>query len=307
MVLTVSPLIQGQAYTLTVNDVRDTAPSANTIWPGSDVTFIADFAPAPVDKRLANLSTRQRLASGDNTTITGFIVKGTVPKRLMVRALGPSLASTGLSGLAMHPMIELHDSAGAIVSENEGWTDNYNRQEISDTGIAPTDENEPVILAKLPVGEAGSAYTVTLHGHDSDSGTALLELYDLDGGVGSTLLNLSTRGFVGTGDDVMIGGFIVAGTTAEKVLIRAIGPSLPLDGKLADPYLELHDSNGALLMSNDNWRSTQATEIDATTIAPADDKEAALLATLKPAAYTAIVRGSNETTGIAMVEAYALK
>jgi hypothetical protein len=135
----------------------------------------------------------------------------------------------------------------------------------------------------------------------------LVEVYDLDRAVDAKLANISTRGVVQTGDDVMIGGFILLGETTQRVIIRAIGPSLPVDGKLQDPFLELYDSNGTLLQSNDNWRSDQPVEIIATTIPPLDEAESAILRTLTPGAYTAIVRGMSDTTGVALVEVYALE
>lgn len=307
IVLAVSPLAEGQNYTLAVNDVRDTANSANTIWPGTTLRFSAAFAPAPVPARLANLSTRERVGAGDNTTITGFIVRGTMPKRVMLRALAPSLMSAGLTRVIDEPALELHDTSGAAIASNQGWESNYNRQEISDTGIAPPLGTESAILTKLVASPAGNAYTAMVRSNRNSDGTALLEMYDLDEGIGSSVLNLSSRGFVGTGDDVMIGGFIIAGAKAQTVLLRALGPSLPVSAALSDPIMELRDDNGSLLQLNNDWKTSQQSEIAATGIPPPHEAESAVVRTLLPGNYTAIVRGVNDTTGVALLEVYALQ
>jgi hypothetical protein len=150
------------------------------------------------------------------------------------------------------------------------------------------------------------AYTAVMRGAGDTTGVGLVEVYDLTASADSKLANISTRGLVQTGDDVMIGGFILVGSFPQKVLIRALGPSLPVEGKLSDPALELFDSNGTALAANNNWRSDQEAEINATTIPPPDELESAIVATLPPAAYTAVVRGTDEATGVAIVEVYAL-
>ena len=150
------------------------------------------------------------------------------------------------------------------------------------------------------------AYTAIVRGLNNTTGIALVEVYDLSAGVDSKLANISTRGFVQTGDNVMIGRLIIFSDTARNVIVRAIGPSLPVTGALADPLLELHNGDGDLINSNDNWRSEQEAEIIATTVPPTNDKESAIVATLDPGSYTAIVRGVNNTTGVALVEVYDL-
>ncbi len=145
-----------------------------------------------------------------------------------------------------------------------------------------------------------------MRGANNTTGVGLLEVYDLDSGIGPNLLNISTRGLVETNDKVMIGGVIVHGAQPQTVIARALGPSLEVMNTLADPTLELHDQNGALIASNDNWRSDQESEIEATTLAPTNDNESAIVATLTPAPYTAIVQGANATSGVALVEIYAL-
>jgi hypothetical protein len=142
---------------------------------------------------------------------------------------------------------------------------------------------------------------------NNTTGIGVAEIYDLDRVADSKLANISTRGFVQGGDNVMIGGFIVVGQNPQKVIIRAIGPSLPVDGKLADPTLDLVDSNGIVVRSNNNWKDSQRAEVEASTVPPTNDLESAIVETLQPAAYTAIVRGAGGTTGIALVEVYALQ
>ncbi|MEO5720887.1 MAG: hypothetical protein ABIR71_05375 [Chthoniobacterales bacterium] len=306
VILSVGALTPNQTYVLTTNEIRDTAPSANTIWPFSRFTFTAQLPPAPVAQRLANISARVSISGGENVAVGGFIVRGGPAKRLAVRALGPSLAARGIQGSLADPVLELYDSAGRVIATNDNWNDNANQQEIIDTGLAPAAATESVILLKLPSNETGVSYTVVLRSATGATGVGLLEIYDLDRGLGPELLNLSTRGVVQTGDNVMIGGLIIAGERSQKVIVRAIGPSLPLTGKLADPTLELVDGQGVTIVSNDNWRSTQESEIMASGVPPTDDREAAIVATLPPAPHTAIVRGKDGSIGVALVEVFAL-
>jgi predicted outer membrane repeat protein len=252
-----------------------------------------------IPRTLANISTRLLVQTGDNVLIGGFIVTGTHSKEVLLRAIGPSLP---LEGNLANPFLELHDSTGATIATNEDWQTNSNQQAIIDTGIPPSNPLESALLMTLNPG----AYTAIVTGANNETGIGLVEAYDLDRTTDSKLANISTRGFVQAGDNVMIGGFIVLGSKDQDVLIRAIGPSLPVNNALADPVLELHDSNGATLAVNDNWRDTQETEIAATGIPPTDAVESAILATLSPGAYTAIVRGAGDTTGIALVESYGL-
>jgi hypothetical protein len=310
VILTVSALTADQTYRLTTSGVEDTAPSANTIWPQSGFEFVARTAAIPTSPRLANVSSRLPAGQDDNVLVSGFIVRGGPAKRVLVRAAGPSLASSGIANALADPILELHDSAGVTIARNDNWADNANQQEIIDTGIAPASPAEAVILMKLPSSETGVAYTAVLRGADDTTGVGLIEIFDLDRGIGSHLLNVSTRGLVQTGDNVLIAGTIVAGPGSQKILVRAIGPSLSIPGKLSDPTLELRDANGGLIRANDNWRTGgQEAEILATTIPPASDLEAAIVheAGANDASYTAIVRGVNDTTGIAVVEVYALQ
>ena len=250
---------------------------------------------------LGNISTRLRVETGENALIGGFIVTGGGPKRLLLRGIGPSLPAAGHLD---NPTLDLFNAAGRIIASNDNWMDAPNRQAIIDTGIAPTHDLESAILLDLTPG----SYTTILRGAGNTAGIGLVEAYDLDLTAGSKLANISTRGSVGTGDNVLIGGFIVLGPDSQRVIVRAIGPSLPAGGTLADPALELRDGNGALLQSNDNWRSSQEAEIVATGIPPSNDLESAIVTTLpgNGAAFTAIVRGVNNATGVALVEVYAL-
>ena len=237
--------------------------------------------------------------TGDNVLIGGFIITGTDPKTVIVRAIGPSLP---VSGALADPILDLYNSSGQLIVSNDNWMDAPNRQAIIDSTVPPTNNLESAILMQLNPG----AYTSIVRGANNGTGVALVEAYDLSSGSNSNLANISTRGQVETGDNVMIGGFILLGTNAQNVLIRAIGPSLPVSGSLSDPILELYDANGILLASNDNWKDTQEAEITATGVPPTNDAESALVETLSPAAYTAIVRGKNSTTGVALVEIYRL-
>lgn len=254
---------------------------------------------------LLNISTRMRVLTGENVLIGGFIITGTDPKMLLFRALGPSLGSFGVQGTLADPILELRAGNGALIASNDNWKDTQ-RTEIADTQGAPVDDRESALLQTI----APAAYTAIVKGKNNTTGVALVEAYDLTGAVDSSLANISTRGFVDTGDNVMIGGFLFGGGSGTgRVIVRGIGPSLAssgIAGSLQDPTLELRDNNGALLASNDNWKSTQQAEIEATTIPPRDDRESAIVATLPTGAFTAILRGKNNTTGVGLVEIYNL-
>jgi hypothetical protein len=306
VILGCSPLVENATYSLSTRNIQDTAPSANTVWLDRAIPFVAQFAPLPIAHWLANLSARVEVGSGDDAVIAGFITRGGATKRMMIRALGSSLASNGIADALADPILDLYDGTGALIASNDNWQENANEQEIIDTGLSPTSESESVILLQVPSDEAGVPYTAVLRGADETTGVGLLEVYDLDSGIGPNIQNISTRGRVNVGEGVLIGGTIVLGSNPQDVIVRALGPSLPVEGTLADPTLELYDENGVLLRSNDNWRNDQPAEIEATMLQPTDDSEAAIVATLMPAPYTAIVRGANETTGVALVEIYAL-
>jgi hypothetical protein len=264
----------------------------------SDVGAFEFGGTVPVS--LANISTRLRVESGDNVLIGGFIITGAQPKKVIVRAIGPSLS---LPGVLADPILELRNSSGGLIAVNDNWRSDQ-EAEIIATTIPPSNDLESAIVATLPANNA--AYTAIVRGVNNGTGTGVVEAYDLNRTVESKLGNISTRGLVQTGDNVLIAGTIVVGQDSQKVIVRAIGPSLNISGKLADPTLELRDADGALIRSNDNWRTDQEAEIIATTIPPSNDLESAIVQTLAPGNYTAILRGMNGTTGVGLVEAYGL-
>jgi hypothetical protein len=282
-----------------------TPTSTATATPTATPTFTppptATPTPTPVwPVQFGNISTRLKVGTGDNVLIGGFIVTGTQSKKIILRAIGPSLP---LAGTLADPVLELRNSSGGLIASNDNWRSDQ-EAEIIATGIPPGNDLESAIVATLPANSA--AYTAIVHGANNGIGIGVVEVYDLDRTVDSKLANISTRGFVQTGDDVLIGGLIVLGQNPLGVIVRAMGPSLPLPGTLGDPTLELHDGNGALVAANDNWRSDQEAEIIATGIPPSNDLESAIVRNLASGNYTAIVRGVNNMTGIAVVEAYAL-
>jgi hypothetical protein len=251
-----------------------------------------------------NISTRLKVQTEDNVLIAGFIITGNAPKKVIVRGIGPSL--TGFGDLLADPILELRGSDGSLIISNDNWKE-AQQAEIQNSTLAPANDLESAIVATLPPAN----YTAVLRGKNGTTGIALVEMYDLDAASDSKLANISTRGFVQTGGDIMIAGFIFGnGAASEKVVIRAIGPSLAgIADLLPDPTLDLHDSNGTLLISDDNWKddATQADEIRAVGMAPQNDFEAAIITTLPPGAYTAIVAGKGGGTGVAVVEVYHLK
>jgi hypothetical protein len=253
--------------------------------------------------QLLNISTRVDVQTGDNVAIGGFIITGTAAKKVIVRGMGPSLLSHGIRSFLADPTLELHDHTGAIIARNDNWKDTQ-QAEIQATGLAPTNNLESAIVATLAPGD----YTAILRGKNATTGVGLVEIYDLAPDSNSRLANISTRGFVQTGDNVLIAGFILGnGTASERVIIRAIGPSLTgVANVLAAPTLALHDSNGTLLMFDDNWKDTQQAEIQATGLAPTNNLESAIVATLAPGNYTAIVAGRNGGIGVALAEVYDL-
>jgi predicted Zn-dependent protease len=254
----------------------------------------------PRPRSLLNISTRLRTQGGDNALIGGFIISGSEPKKVVLRAMGPSLPVAGKLG---DPVLELYDSSGTIIHQNNNW--NAHRGEVLATGIPPLDEHEAVIAVTL---EPGS-YTAVVRGVNGATGVALVEAYDLSADSNSRLANISTRGVVAAGDNVMIGGFIIGGGEFTNVAIRAIGPSLGthgVAGALSDPMLEVYNGNGGLLAQDDDWRMYQQQQLIDSGLAPSDDRESAMLLYLQPGAWTAVVRGKNNGTGVGLVEVYNL-
>jgi hypothetical protein len=254
-----------------------------------------------------NLSTRLLVQTGNNVGIGGFIITGNAPKEVLLRAIGPSLAGSGVPNALADPVMELHGPGAFVTIINHNWRDTQ-ATEIIATGIPPTNDLESAILATLDPG----AYTAIVKGEGNSTGVGLVEIYDLNPAAASKLANISTRGFVDTGDNTMIGGLIIGDGGAARIYLRVLGPSLPVPGALGDPTLELRDGSGTLVAFNDNWKlrpdgSSQQAEIEATGIPPTNDLESALFQTLPAGSYTAIVRGKNNTSGAALLEFYDLQ
>ncbi len=278
---------------------------------GTSATFYLTLTVAPSSigpfPTLQNISTRLKVLAGDNALIGGFIISGYSERRVIVRAIGPSLTGLGVSGALANPVLELHGPDGFVTITNDNWRDTQ-QTEIEATGIAPSNDLESAIVATLQPG----AYTAIVRGISDGIGVGLVEAYDLESTPYAQLANISTRGFVDNAENVMIGGLIAGPSTAGsgRVLIRAIGPSLSNVGvpnTLQNPMLELHDSNGGLIAFNNNWKETQEFAIQATGIAPTDDNEAAILTVLAPGSYTAVVQGEDEGIGVGLVEVYNLQ
>lgn len=252
--------------------------------------------------RLVNLSTRLRVETGAAVGIAGFVVQGSTSKRILIRVAGPSLIPFGIQDALADPVLQLNNSSGVALATNDNWRSTQ-QAEIQASGFAPSNDNEAAIVANLPPG----AYTAIVTGSGNTSGIGIVEVYDLDArDAVPRAINVSTRGRVQTGDAVMIAGFVVQGTTPKKVVIRVLGPSLipfGIQGALLDPVIEL-SRDGGLIALNDSWRATQQAELQGLGLAPGDDREAAIVATLQPGAYSAVVRGAGGTTGIAIVEVY---
>jgi hypothetical protein len=268
-----------------------------------------DRVTANVPGSAANISTRLPIGTGDNILITGFIVTGPAgsTKRVIVRGIGPS---TGVPGALADPTLELRDGAGALLASNDNWRTTLiggiitadQVAEIQASGVPPSNDAESAIIGTLAPGN----YTALVRGANNTTGIGLSEAYDLSLTSAAKLANVSTRGFVQTGDNLMIGGFIIV-TNPVRVVVRGIGPSLAgVPNALADPTLELRGSNGALILANDNWRDTQAAELMATGLQPTNDLESAIVMTLQPGNYTGLVRGKNDGIGVGLVEVYAL-
>ena len=291
-------------------------PSRVRAFDSTTLVGLADFAPYGTSTagvfvgaiprfpaQSLNLSTRLKVLTGDNALVGGFIITGNDPKQVIIRGLGPS---TGVPGALSDPTLQLF-SGNTETASNNNWKDSQ-QTAIEQTGIPPTNELESAIVQTLNPGN----YTAVLRGNGGATGIGLIEVYDLNATTSNSQLgNISTRGFVQTGDDVMIGGLILGGGTgANKMLVRGLGPSLAAFGvanPLADPRLGLFNSQGVLLMGNDNWKESQEADIAATGIPPSNDSESALIALLPPGNYTAIIAGVGGATGIGLVEVYNLQ
>jgi hypothetical protein len=332
---------------ITMNQVRDIINSGYAPGDGLESAIIADLPPGNytailrgvnnltgvalvevydlspgLSSILRNISSRAFVQTDENVMIGGFIIQGTQPKRVIIRAIGPELTQYGVPNALANPTLELHDGTGALIASNNNWATTIiggiitanQVHEIQASGYAPSDGLESAIIADLPAGN----YTAIVRGVNNMTGVGLVEVYDLSPDTASILGNISSRAFVQTDDNVMIGGFIVQGTQPKRVILRAIGPELTQYGvpnTLADPTLELHDGTGALIASNDDWETTiiggiittdQVPAILLSGYAPTNPLESAIIATLPPGRYTAIVRGFDDTVGVALVEVYDL-
>ena len=248
-----------------------------------------------------------RVQTGDRVGIGGFIITGIAPKHVLIRAIGPSLSQAGVPNVLADPMLELHGPGSFVTVANDNWKeDPVEKVSIQATGIAPTNGFESAIQATLDPG----AYTAVVRGTNNTAGVALIEVYDLNPQVPSKLANISTRAFVSTGDDIVIAGFVLGNNNgADRVVARGIGPSLIALGvpnALMNPSLELRDSNGTLLVANNDWQDDpgQAAELRAAGLAPTNFLESGIATTLPPGPYTALLSGLNNGTGIGLVEIY---
>jgi hypothetical protein len=248
-----------------------------------------------------------RVQTGDNVGIGGFIITGSGPKHVLLRAIGPSLTQFGVPNALPDPVLELHGPGTFATITDDNWMDDpAQRAAILATGLAPSNDLESAIDATLNPG----AYTAVVRGKNNATGVALVEVFDVNQNVLAKLGNISTRAFVSTADDIVIAGFILGNHSGDdRIIARGIGPSLTAFGvpnALADPTLELRDNNGALLMTNNDWHDNpaQAAELTAAGLAPSSDRESAIAATLPPGLYTALLAGLNNGTGVGLVEVY---
>jgi hypothetical protein len=323
-VFTPNGLASGNAFTIGANAAAQTGPSyassancgnpaptntADIGRPDMHIVFnIQGNCNSGPSAQALNIATRLPVELGDNTMIGGFIISGTDAKTVLLRGMGPSLASAGLSNVLDDPVLELHGSNGALIVQNDNWRDTQETQ-IQNSGLPPSIDREAAIIATLQPG----AYTGILRGKNQTTGIGLVEVYDTSPAANAQLRNLSTRGLVQTANNVMIGGFILgAHTGTSRVAIRGIGPSLTQSGLsnvLADPTLELHDGNGAVLVSNDNWQDDQASAaaLAANGLSLPNNLESGIFLTLSPGPYTAILAGKNGGTGIGLVEVFNLQ
>jgi cytochrome c peroxidase len=273
----------------------------------ADGTITLTNVPGATPAQALNISTRLEVGTGDNVTIGGFIIKGNSSKSVLIRGLGPSLSNLGLTGVLLDPVLELRGTNSAVLFQNDNWKDDQ-RAQIEGTAFQPTDDREPVIVASLPP----AAYTAILTGKNQTTGIGLIEIYDRDQAADAELQNISTRGFVGAQNNVLIGGFILGGNNNTRVAVRGLGPSLSqfgLTNLLADPTLELRDANGAVLIANDNWTddSAAADLLRANGLALSDPQESAVFTTLPAGQFTAILAGKKGGIGIGTIEIYNLR
>ncbi len=278
---------------------------------GASVTQSFTVNVTTMPARLGNISTRANFAAGDDTLIAGFIVRGGSSKTLSARAIGPTLAAFGVPNPITDPTIELHSGA-PVIAQNDDWIDSPKKLTLLGLQLSPREDRESALIATVPSSAANTSYTAVMQNAARQPGIGLVEVYDLDSSAGSAILNLSTRGQVGTADNVMIGGFIIAGDGALRIVVRAIGPTLAnfgINGALPDPVVVLRNEQGDILDANDNWQShAGAAEIQRNGLQPNDPRESALITTLSAGNYTATVSGTGSNqTGVGLVEIYQVQ
>jgi hypothetical protein len=282
-----------------------TITARNGVSPVATQDFTLRIIPTPAGAQLVNVSTRLMIQTGAKIGIGGFIITGTDPKKVLIRGMGPALTRFNVPNALQDPMLELHDGNGAVLTSNDNWKVPQ-QAAVEATGLAPRDDREAAILLSLQPG----SYTVFETGKNGTTGNGLIEVYDVDVLSASQLSNISTRGLVQTGNNVMIGGFIVSGASGSiNLIVRALGPTLGqppfnVPGVLADPTLQLYNGNGTTMAFNNNWKDSQQTQIQNTGRQPKNNLEPAIAVSVSPGNYTAIVRGNNNTTGIGLVEVY---
>jgi uncharacterized protein YkwD len=284
--------------------------SQRTVAVANSLNAKADYVAAAVPAVLANISTRLRMQNSGDVLIGGLIAQGTVGKKVVIRAIGPTLTDFGLPGALPDPTLELFQGNTSIAT-NDDWRNSAQQAEIQSSGLAPGKDAESAIIATLTPNQN---YTAVVRGKNGQFGLAVVDAFDLDQAAAAKLANISTRGFVGVDDNVMIAGVIVGptGGGSINILVRALGPTLTdfgVAGALANPTVDLVNASGTVIRSNDNWKSdpTQMAQIQAANLAPQHDAEAALVQALSPGAYTAVVRGGGRTTGVGLVEAYNIQ
>lgn len=314
------PMSEARAANYTLQNIfgpvdfwnADTQPETSTIpyesqgdpW-DPDTQLLSLPARPGAKPQLLNISTRLAIGTGHSVGIGGFIITGSAPKKVMLRAIGPSLAAAGLANVLEDPVLEIHGGApDSLIATNDNWQDDADSAaELAAAGMGPADELESATVVTLPPG----SYTAVIRGKEGATGSALVEIYDGDLVADAQLANISTLGFVGGADEVLIGGFVV-GNGAATVVVRAVGPSLTHSGvsnPISDPILELHNANGGMT-TNDDWQSGAHPESIPVSLQPIDPGESAIHAILAPGHYTAVVRGKAGATGVALVEAYNL-
>lgn len=267
------------------------------------------WATSPFGVQMVNISTRVVVGTGEQVGIGGFIIRGNKPKKVLIRGIGPSLQAVGVNNALPNPLLELRDANNLLLRSNDDWQSAPEVADIKATGVPPSNNLEAAIIATL---DPNKGYTAIVRGSGGATGVGLFEIYDLEVSSGPDLANLSTRGNVLSGDNnIMIAGLIVQGVNQQTLVMRGIGPSLTafgITGALLDPTLEIRDTQGNLLIADDNWKddSNQATALQEAKIAPSRDEESAIIVNVPAGRYTALLRGKNNGTGVALVEVYNL-